>query len=350
MRCYLRVEAGAQEPRMLHPFVAYLSEKCAKCILGQPSQQGSSSSSRAASQCPRQKPASVELFEKLAGDGGKERFKQMWLIATRQQRLLLQDMLLKWRAPTSKAQGKVAGKRCRENAGIVIPAGQIVPEAHLLPALESLEWPLNYGRLSVRPSDQPIHSWPLGLVHAYNIGLTASRTLRWWPRLAWLLCAYIRQELPDFRFSTITANKGFSAQVHCDGNNRGLSAAISVGDFEGGQLWLFDPKGETMMPLPSTLKGKWRRRLSCFAQQNSDGSWVVPGRASVLGSSSSRPESSSPMCTRPHQVRCNASPNRSKQATAWAALPCPTMPSPSPAPAQGQQGQSPAGVLVEAAP
>jgi hypothetical protein len=66
---------------------------------------------------------------------------------------------------------------------------------------------------------------------------------------------HILQQKPGFRFTSIQANKNYSAKLHVDRNNRGPSFIFGLGDYEGGGLWPYDPEGEYPVTITTPLRG-----------------------------------------------------------------------------------------------
>ena len=56
------------------------------------------------------------------------------------------------------------------------------------------------------------------------------------PEIWNLLCQFMNQHDPNFKFTAITINKNFLCKPHVDGNNTGNSYIIGLGDYEGGEL------------------------------------------------------------------------------------------------------------------
>ena len=55
-----------------------------------------------------------------------------------------------------------------------------------------------------------------------------------------LLGRWMQKTELAFRFTTIQCNRGFASKIHVDSNNVGESRTVTVSEFTGGQLWLFD--------------------------------------------------------------------------------------------------------------
>ena len=82
-----------------------------------------------------------------------------------------------------------------------------------------------------------------------------SRTLSVWPNLGKLVNRWAFQKLKDFPYTTIQFNKNYTAKMHVDGNNHGWSYIIGLGDYSGGELWLYDPKAHAEMEVKDTMRG-----------------------------------------------------------------------------------------------
>lgn len=134
-----------------------------------------------------------------------------------------------------------------DDAGILAPpAGTLCPEGRIgavdvLRALEAEVFPESQ-RKNVRQKGDTtaILGMCLGLTTHWTQGVAVSVQTRNRPQLAALLCAFARQELPGFRFTSIQVNKDYRAAMHADRNNRGISWIIGLGDYEGGRLWIDD--------------------------------------------------------------------------------------------------------------
>merc|ERR1712072_1316284 len=70
------------------------------------------------------------------------------------------------------------------------------------------------------------------------------------PNLTKLLIRYIRQDHPDFFFSSIVINVNVESAPHVDKNNLGLSKVIAFGKHRGGKLWVHDDDGAQAFTLP----------------------------------------------------------------------------------------------------
>ncbi|CAE7938265.1 lkhA [Symbiodinium necroappetens] len=133
--------------------------------------------------------------------------------------------------------------------------GQIRFE-HVEKALGQITWPNCFTRNNVKPDGAPfIEAFPLGIVLNYCLGLVCSRATRLWPTLTKLLAKFIQQEQPDFRYTTMQLNKNYATKMHVDANNHGPSFIIGLGDYKGGEVWIYDENGTVEMELPCTLRG-----------------------------------------------------------------------------------------------
>jgi len=98
-----------------------------------------------------------------------------------------------------------------------------------------------------RPTVQPLNvkqvpGLSLGLVSGMGTGqrVCLSRGSQLLPGLTRLLCRFMRQQDPDFNFTSIQVNYGFASREHVDQNNLGPSWIHALGGFQGGELWVED--------------------------------------------------------------------------------------------------------------
>jgi hypothetical protein len=154
----------------------------------------------------------------------------------------------------------------REDRGIQRPAVSIEDIAK---ALNEITWPTCDTRQNVIPDGMDsVKAFPLGLIRSRSISNPqCSKNTTEWPRLSWLLTDFMRQQYPDFQYTSIQLNKDYAAKLHIDGHNNGLSCALAHGDYDGGELWIFDPDGDyevevtekiprTTYKIGTKLKGK----------------------------------------------------------------------------------------------
>ncbi|CAE7369201.1 unnamed protein product [Symbiodinium sp. CCMP2592] len=118
-----------------------------------------------------------------------------------------------------------------------IPASSVAQLSFLLPC-----------DFSVRPSSGPnAFLFSCGAyVHGGVTGTFANtRTL---PACTQLLARFAKQFVGDsFPFTSLVLLRDNLTRMHRDRNNTGLSALIRCSDFEGGGLWVADPKGSSPM-------------------------------------------------------------------------------------------------------
>ena len=114
-----------------------------------------------------------------------------------------------------------------------------------------------YSRRNVRPADRDhILAFPLGLISHFH-GLSCSSYTRKYTELCLQLNAFMRAAAPQFRYTTIQLNNGYSSKLHVDSNNEGPSMIMAVGEFTGGDLWIYDVDGKVIEPVKEKMKG-WK--------------------------------------------------------------------------------------------
>ena len=102
------------------------------------------------------------------------------------------------------------------------------------------EWPTQ-ARPNVSPNEKPVTGMCLGAVNVLGgVGMQVSAVSQNFPKLTELVAAWTRAELPGFPFSSLQINYNYAAKKHVDGNNIGPSYIVSLGDHEGGGLWVAD--------------------------------------------------------------------------------------------------------------
>ncbi|CAE8681069.1 unnamed protein product, partial [Polarella glacialis] len=119
------------------------------------------------------------------------------------------------------------------------PRDAFVSLEDVLHALEAQAFPESQ-RKNVRQANAETapQGMCLGITGNWIKGAAVSVQTRKKPQLSALLCAFARQELPGFRFSSVQVNKDYRAALHVDKNNHGLSYIIGLGDYSGGWLWV----------------------------------------------------------------------------------------------------------------
>jgi hypothetical protein len=124
----------------------------------------------------------------------------------------------------------------------------------ILEYLRSIELPKETRR-SVRASvKHDKRGFVLGYVICYSQGWVSSSATLEHPELAKMLCSYIRKKFPALVFTSIMVNEGRSA-LHVDKSNCDLSAIVSFGDHEGGELWQYPGKILSIRNRPKLCHG-----------------------------------------------------------------------------------------------
>jgi len=157
-----------------------------------------------------------------------------------------------------KSRQELAGRRGpnrAQDASVIIPDGEIQNE-HITATLNAHTWPPCYSRPNVTPDGALyISAFCMGLVLNYHQGLMCSRHMKANPRLLLLIASWFNSKCPGFVYTTIQLNRNYSAKMHVDGNNHGWSMIIGLGDYEGGDLWIYDPEGAEKMQVKDPLRG-----------------------------------------------------------------------------------------------
>ena len=127
--------------------------------------------------------------------------------------------------------------------------------------LMRLKWPWCRSRPNVTPAGQDVvQAFPLGLVVDRATGPMISRFTRLHPEFTAKLNKLMKLVRPSFHFTTIQLNCNYDSALHVDANNAGPSAIVGLGDYEGGELWQFDPdQGTIPMVVPNVMRG-WASR------------------------------------------------------------------------------------------
>lgn len=87
-----------------------------------------------------------------------------------------------------------------------------------------------------KAADYKYESIVLGKVHSYDKGLVTSQQTEKYKAL-WDLCSKLmKTKHPSFKFTTIYINKNHVSPPHQDGNNKGPSYIVGLGNYTGGQL------------------------------------------------------------------------------------------------------------------
>ena len=111
----------------------------------------------------------------------------------------------------------------------------------ILEYLRNTQLPKENRRSVKASSKHDKRGFVLGYVIDYGDGWRPSVATLKHPELASMLCSYIRKRMPDFVFTSIMVNEGRSA-LHVDMLNCDLSAIVSFGDHDGGELWEYPGK------------------------------------------------------------------------------------------------------------
>jgi len=141
----------------------------------------------------------------------------------------------------------MAPKRSRRDAdnqaADYLRSGHPLADMHVLGVLSLWRFRSNKTRLNVLPDGAEfVHSDTLGLVCDRRGKIVVDAATRMWPNIFRLLTAWLRQRTPssllmDFPCTSISVNHNYSARLHRDGNNAGVSLTRALGpDFVGGQL------------------------------------------------------------------------------------------------------------------
>ena len=118
----------------------------------------------------------------------------------------------------------------------------IVRPDDLLQATMALRWPENTTRANVRPEGfTSIKAFALGMVVDYALGPCVSRFHKTIDNLTFLVTASLKATFPDSNFTTIQFNRDYASKMHVDSGNLGPSYIISLGQHQGGQLWIESP-------------------------------------------------------------------------------------------------------------
>ena len=101
-----------------------------------------------------------------------------------------------------------------------------------------------------------VRALPLGVVANRAISSPClSRFMRQYPGLIQSICACARKLYPNFTFTSIQPNAGYSARLHIDGNNRGPSLVAGFGDYKKGRIFIYDYNGSCAQTLLENMRG-----------------------------------------------------------------------------------------------
>mgnify|MGYP004045730089 CR=1 FL=1 len=119
---------------------------------------------------------------------------------------------------------------------------------HAQDALRAITWPECYSHKKVTPDNaernaqgQPfIYACALGLVNNYCLGLCMSTHANVGVNLTKVITRYFRQNVPDFKYTTVQFNKNYATKMHVHGNNEGPSHIVGFGNYSAGEVWIYD--------------------------------------------------------------------------------------------------------------
>jgi len=134
----------------------------------------------------------------------------------------------------------------------------------LFEELESIKFPLAHNRHNIKRKGKSTMGFVLGKVRNRGSGLKYdNRIIRdsrrtneeKYAKIHSAAKALIKKEKPNFKYNSIQFNKNARTARHTDGNNVGVSAMITLGDFTGGNLLIFDENEKN--PKSVKTKNKW---------------------------------------------------------------------------------------------
>ena len=74
------------------------------------------------------------------------------------------------------------------------------------------------------------------------------------PRFCKLLASIAAQHHPGFAYTTsIYCNEDYANKMHVDANTRGPSLITAFSQYSGGELWVFDPAGDTTQEVRQSM-------------------------------------------------------------------------------------------------
>ena len=116
--------------------------------------------------------------------------------------------------------------------------------------LEEVKWVRNHNRRNVSPDGGPVDSFTLGAQKNYCKGLMLSTQTHCNKLTTRLLNAAMRAMFPECTWTSIQCNRGYTAKVHRDRGNTGLSIAVGLGEYDGGELCVEHAGGSTSYIVP----------------------------------------------------------------------------------------------------
>eukprot|EP00434_Breviolum_minutum_P020061 symbB.v1.2.017697.t1/scaffold1385.1/size122333/6 len=237
--------------RMMDPFIAYVSLKCGRGLLGFRSNSVIIKEwvkTTLLVQSPESLPNffnDLQLDARQKGQALAELMRQAGLNATIMQAAAktLSGAEKSWRGTTAVDHLQLVSDAEDQKIELDPPAGMTLKD-HVYQTLCSISWPDCTSRKNVMPEGKKaIKAFCLGATKPlFAPGLTLSLRSRRMPRLTMLLAKLAREEIPDadFRYTSVQLNYGYSAKLHCDKNNLGPSFIIGLGPYTGGELFVAD--------------------------------------------------------------------------------------------------------------
>jgi hypothetical protein len=99
----------------------------------------------------------------------------------------------------------------------------------------------------------PVRTVTIGATASSEGELLLSSFTRQWPAFSRWLVGSLRSLLGlEEDFTSVQLNSGYSADLHTDKGNLGMSVVTSFGEFRGGCLWYYHPHGATYVEVRHT--------------------------------------------------------------------------------------------------
>ena len=131
-----------------------------------------------------------------------------------------------------------------------------VSTATMYDEMRIASWPMCRTRTNVTPHNvDHIRAMALGVVLDFASGPAVSRHTARNERLTKTITAWMKKVEPAFKYSTIQLNYGYASRIHVDHNNRGDSRILALGQFQGGDLWCYDPGGNDPWKIKESIYG-----------------------------------------------------------------------------------------------
>ena len=143
---------------------------------------------------------------------------------------------------------------------------QVEPDRaqELLDVMESVLLRLQFPRCTSRknvigPGVTHIEAMCWGLSPVFGPGngprADLGRAIRPFEEEAGILARAASQMVEGAEFTSIQLNKDYASTIHVDKNNVGESLILGLGDYTGGELWVYDPKGRVPMEVTRAVPG-----------------------------------------------------------------------------------------------